>query len=688
MGKVGNTELYWEDILVIVIYFLLVLAVGLWSSYKSIRDSVSGYFLANRSMHWIPVGASLFASNIGSGHFIGLAGSGASSGIGIAAFELNALYILLVLGWLFVPVYMASGVYTMPEYLRKRFGGQRIRIYLSVLALLLYVFTKISADLYAGAIFINQSIKLELYSSVLTLLVISALFTISGGLTAVMWTDSAQTVLMLIGAFVLMILSFIKVGGYTELLEKFAMAQPNDSYIGYGIDNKSCSLPPENYNHLLRSASDPELPWTGITFGLTISAVWYWCSDQVIVQRALSARSMVHAKAGCILAGYLKLTPLFLLVLPGMAARILFPDIVACSDPEKCEEACGIKTGCTNVAYPMLVLKLMPAGARGMMLSVMLAALMSSLTSIFNSSSTIFTMDIWTRIRKHASEMELLIVGRVFVLILVAISIVWIPIIQASQGSQLFHYIQSVTSYLAPPVCAVYVLAILWSRINEKGAFWGLMIGLVIGMIRFVMEFAYTVPACAENLPDPRPAILSKIHYLHFGCILFVIVCIATSVISLLTEPIAEKHLYRLTFWSRLSPEIRDDLDTHSTSKAKTAKVSDGAENPGFQEVENGISIEMSLKSPDIQQNKEINQPQNDIFKPEPTLVKRAFYFVCGLSENLRKNKDQEVERLSPEDEAKRAVEFMKSNPFWDTISNGNAVFLLIVASFAWGYYA
>ncbi|XP_023222725.1 sodium/glucose cotransporter 1-like [Centruroides sculpturatus] len=253
----------------------------------------------------------------------------------------------------------------MPEYLRKRFGGQRIRIYLSVLALLLYVFTKISADLYAGAIFINQSIKLELYSSVLTLLVISALFTISGGLTAVMWTDSAQTVLMLIGAFVLMILSFIRVGGYTELLEKFAMAQPNDSYIGYGIDNKSCSLPPDNYKHLLRSASDPELPWTGITFGLTISAVWYWCSDQVIVQRALSARSMVHAKAGCILAGYLKLLPLYLLVLPGMAARILFPDIVACSDPKKCEEACGIKTGCTNVAYPMLVLNLMPAGILG-----------------------------------------------------------------------------------------------------------------------------------------------------------------------------------------------------------------------------------------------------------------------------------------------------------------------------------
>lgn len=677
---------YWEDILVIVLYFVIVIAVGLWSSYKSTRDSVSGYFLANRSMHWIPVGASLFASNIGSGHFIGLAGSGASSGIGIAAFELNALYVLLVLGWVFVPVYMASGVYTMPEYLRKRFGGQRIRIYLSVLALLLYVFTKISADLYAGAIFINQSIKLELYSSVLSLLVISALFTISGGLTAVMWTDSVQTLLMLIGAFVLMVLSFIRVGGYTELIEKYATTKPSDSYVGLDINNQSCSLTPENYMHLLRSASDPELPWTGIMFGLTISAVWYWCSDQVIVQRALSAKSMVHAKAGCIFAGYLKLLPLFLLVLPGMAARILYPDIVGCSTPEKCEEACGSKTGCTNVAYPLLVLNLMPAGARGMMLSVMLAALMSSLTSIFNSSSTIFTMDIWTRIRKHASEMELLIVGRVFVLVLVGISIVWIPIIQASQGSQLFHYIQSVTSYLAPPVCAVYLLAILWSRINEKGAFWGLMSGLIIGLIRFSFEFAYTVPPCADKLPDPRPSIISKVHYLHFGCILFVIVCIITTVISLLTEPIAEKHLYRLTFWSRMSPEIRDDLDTRS-SKTKISKVADGTENPAFHE-ENVISIEMSLKNPDIQHNEEIKRNQKDMFEPKLSLIRRAFYFICGMSENLRKTKDQEIEKQSPEEEANKAVEFMKDNPFWDTICNGNAIIVLVIASFVWGYFA
>ncbi|KAK8785908.1 hypothetical protein V5799_007716 [Amblyomma americanum] len=486
-----NLEVW--DIVVIVAYFVGVIGVGIWSSWKSSRGSMSGYFLASRSMHWIPVGASLFASNIGSGHFVGLAGSGAATGIGIAGFELNAIFILMILGWFFVPVYVASGVYTMPEYLRKRFGGQRIRVYLSVLALLLSIFTKISADLFAGAVFIKQALDWNLYLSVVVLLAIACIFTVAGGLSAVIWTDFVQTILIVIGAFVLMVLSLIKVGGYEKLMHDFAFAEPtNESFVRYTLDNVSCSKVPDNYNHLLRTASDPQLPWTGIVFGITISAVWYWCSDQVIVQRALSAKNMVHAKAGCVLAGYLKLLPLYLLVLPGMAARVLFPDLVGCSDPDRCKEICGSENGCTNIAYPLLVVKLMPivevhlretthyrlffqqcvpfvrtAGARGMMLSVMLAALMSSLTSIFNSSSTIFTIDIWKKFRKSASDVELLIVGRSFVVVLVGLSIVWIPIIEHFPSSQLFHYIQSVTSYLAPPVCAVYVLAVSWKRVNE-----------------------------------------------------------------------------------------------------------------------------------------------------------------------------------------------------------------------------
>ncbi|CAG2120832.1 unnamed protein product, partial [Medioppia subpectinata] len=258
--------------------------------------------------------------------------------------------------------------------------------------------------------------------------------------------------------------------------------------------NQSCSAITPYYRNLLRPWDDVDLPWTGMVFGITISAVWYWCSDQVIVQRALSARSYSHAKAGCTLCSFIKISPFYLLVMPGMAARALWPDEIGCSNPDICKKICGSESGCSNIAYPLLVLRLMPAGLTGLMLSVMMAALMSSLTSIFNSASTIFTIDIYNRFRRQASEVEQVIAGRIFVLFLVAVSILWIPIIESSQNSQLFNYIQSVTSYLAPPVCAVYVLAMFWGRINEKGAFWGLIIGLVIGIIRFVMEFSYSVP--------------------------------------------------------------------------------------------------------------------------------------------------------------------------------------------------
>jgi len=350
MAVAGTALVAW-DIVVIVVYFALVLGFGIWSSMRN-RGTVSGYFLAGRSMHFIPVGASLFASNIGSGHFIGLAGSGASSGIGIAVFELNALFVLLLLAWYFAPVYIASGIFTMPEYLQKRFGGQRIRIYLAVLALLLSIFTKVAADLYAGAVFIEQALGWNLYAAICLLLAISALFTISGGLTAVIWTDFIQTIIMIIGATILMVMSINEVGGsYDAISLLFMKAKPSV----YNATYARCALPPDNSMHFFRSHDDGNYPWPGVVFGLTVSSVWYWCTDQVIVQRTLAAKNLTHAKAGCIMAGYLKILPMWLLVIPGMISRILYPDEVGCADPEVCNAVCGIETGCTNLAYPKLV---------------------------------------------------------------------------------------------------------------------------------------------------------------------------------------------------------------------------------------------------------------------------------------------------------------------------------------------
>ncbi|CAB4057551.1 SLC5A9 [Lepeophtheirus salmonis] len=447
-------------------------------------------FLASRKIHFIPVGASIFAS--------------------VNAFELGATFFILLLGWFFLPVYLGSGVYTMPEYLQKRFGGQRIKMYISILTLILYVFTKISADLYAGALFITHLLVYLLFLE---------------GLTAVIWTDFIQTILMIVGALILSILSIYEVGGYESLLVKFFSSNPsnllpkdpNDLSKGY------CGEIEEDALHLFRSSipGRSDLPWTGVVFGLSISAIWYWCSDQVIVQRALAAKNFSHAKGGCIIASYLKLLPLWFIILPGMASRVLFKDVIACSTPSKCKELCNSELGCSNQAFILLVTHLLPEGIRGLMIAVMLAALMSSLTSIFNSASTIFTMDIYRYIRNKSSENELVIVGRIFVFILVIISILWIPVIQSANDSQLFIYIQSITSFLSPPICAVYLLALFWTPTNEPGAFWGLLIGLAIGLIRFGLEFGYSEPACGD-VNSPRPPswwylLIKDLHFLNFN---------------------------------------------------------------------------------------------------------------------------------------------------------------------------
>ncbi|XP_042218698.1 sodium/glucose cotransporter 1-like isoform X2 [Homarus americanus] len=631
-------------------------------------------------MHWVPVGASLFASNIGSGHFIGLAGSGAAAGIGVAGFEQSAVYILMLLGWLFVPVYMSSGVYTMPEYLRERFGGQRIRIYLSFLALLLYIFTKISADLYAGALFIqlalNKNTTEWLYLSILFLLAVAAIFTIAGGLTAVVWTDFVQTILMIVGAFILMVMSFNAVGGFEALVEQFPYATATNRSVD--SNNNSCGEPPSDYMNLLRTIEPgkSDYPWTGMVFGLTINSIWYWCTDQVIVQRTLASKNMTHAKAGCILAAYLKFLPLWLLVFPGMAARVLYKDRVACASPELCKAICGSRGGCTNIAYAELVLNLLPTGLSGLMLAVMMAALMSSLTSIFNSASTIFTIDVWMLVRKKISrrmgidakpsDAELLIVGRVFVVVLVFVSVIWIPVIQKTGNSQLFDYIQSISSFLAPPICAVYLLAIFWKRTNEPGAFWGLMIGLAIGLLRFILEFSQVAPPCGSSDPDPRSHLMKllvgNVHYLHFSCILFIITGAFTIGISLVTAPIPEDCLYRLTFWTRRDPRVRRSI------KLIQDLVQDTPDNTV---VTNGTE-QMIIENT----------------QPEVSKLKRYLNVVCGVSGSSNAGVENPQPQMSEDEKAESAAEFLNEPPFWKNLVNINAIICLTLTTFVWGFFA
>uniref|UniRef100_A0A4W4GPN0 Solute carrier family 5 member 2 n=1 Tax=Electrophorus electricus TaxID=8005 RepID=A0A4W4GPN0_ELEEL len=534
------------DVTVILGYFVVVIGVGIWSMFRTNRGTVGGYFLAGQTMSWWPVGASLFASNIGSGHFVGLAGTGAASGIAVGGFEWNALFVVLLLGWLFVPVYLTAGVITMPQYLKKRFGGTRISLYLSVISLFLYIFTKISVDMFSGAVFIQQALGWNIYIAVIALLSITALYTVTGGLAALMYTDTVQTFVIIAGAFVLMGFSFYEVGGYSALLEKYSLALPSP-HMRLSPDPQRfnispvCYTPREDAFHLLRDPVSGDLPWPGVLFGIAVVGGWYWCTDQVIVQRCLAARSLTHVKAGCILCGYLKLLPMFLMVFPGMISRVLFPDEVGCVVPERCKEVCGAEVGCSNIAYPKLVVSVMPDG---------------------EIHTLILHLQHWG---DTESKLHIL----VWVLCIVAISICWIPVVQVAQSGQLFDYIQSVTSYLAPPIAAVFFLAIFVKRVNEPGAFWGLMGGLLMGLCRMGPEFYFGSDSCL--FPSNCPELICGVHYLYFAVLLFFCTGALVLLVSCCTPPIDDKHLHRLVFSLRYSKEERADLDWEEDERGRKA---------------------------------------------------------------------------------------------------------------------
>ncbi|XP_061009024.1 sodium/myo-inositol cotransporter 2 isoform X2 [Dama dama] len=623
------------DIAVLILYFLFVLAVGLW------------------------VGASLFASNVGSGHFVGLAGSGAAAGLSVTAYELNGLFFVLMLSWIFLPIYITGQVTTMPEYLWKRFGGNRIPIILAVLYLFIYIFTKISVDMYAGAIFIQQSLHVNLYLAVVGLLAVTALYTIAGGLAAVIYTDALQTLIMLIGALILMGYSFAAVGGLEGLEEKYFLAMASNR-----SGNSSCGLPREDAFHIFRDPVTSDLPWPGILFGMSIPSLWYWCTDQVIVQRTLAAKNLSHAKGGSLMAAYLKVLPLFIMVFPGMVSRVLFPDEVACADPEICREVCSNPAGCSDIAYPKLVLELLPTGLRGLMMAVMVAALTSSLTSIFNSASTIFTMDLWNHLRPRASEKELMIVGRVFVLLLVLVSILWIPVVQASQGGQLFIYIQSISSYLQPPVAVVFIMGCFWKRANEKGAFFGLVLGLLLGLVRLILDFIYVQPRCDQL--DERPAVVKDVHYLYFSMILSSVTLITVCAVSWFTEPPSKEMVSRLTWFTRHDPVVQKEQVPSATPPPLTLSHNGTPEASGT-----NIQFEM------VQEN--MSKTHSCDMTTKRSKVVKAILWLCGME---NKGKEPAPSRADP------VIVSLEENPLVKTLLDLSLIICISCAIFLWGYFA
>src|SRR5689334_19594341 len=373
------SNLHLFDFIVIAGYFLVLLGIAYWAARRE-KNVSADYFLASRDVGWFAVGASLFASNIGSEHLVGLAGTGAASGLAVGHFEWLACLILLLLGWLFVPFYLRSGVYTMPEFLERRFNPAA-RSYFTWVSIIGYVLTKISVTLYAGGIVVRAVTGWSVWTSAVVLIMITGVYTVMGGLRAVIYTEVMQAVVLIIGSAVLAVIGLQAVGGWSGL---------------------EARVPPDFFS-MWKPINHPDFPWTGIVFGAPILGVWYWCTDQHIVQRVLAAKGITEARRGTIFAGFLKILPVFIFVLPGIIAAALFADVHSAAD----------------TAYPSLVTRLLPAGFKGLVLAGMLAALMSSLASAFNSCSTLLTWDVYRKWRPSASEAQLVKVGRGTTVILV-----------------------------------------------------------------------------------------------------------------------------------------------------------------------------------------------------------------------------------------------------------------------------
>ncbi|XP_021464219.2 sodium/myo-inositol cotransporter [Oncorhynchus mykiss] len=697
------------DIVVVVLYFILVLAIGFFAMMKANRSTVSGYFLAGRSMNWAMIGASLFVSNIGSEHFIGLAGSGAASGFGVAAWEFNALLLLQLLGWVFIPVYIHSGVYTMPEYLAKRFGGRRLKVYFAALSLLLYIFTKLSVDLYSGALFIQESLGWNLYLSIILLITVTALLTVTGGLVAVIYTDTLQAFLMIGGALCLTAISLVKVGGLEGVRTKYMEARPNITAILASSNFTyipSCHVEPKPDSlRILRGPLDKDLPWPGFLLGQTPASIWYWCADQVIVQRVLAARSISHAKGSTLMAGFLKILPMFIIVIPGMISRILFADELACISPEHCMEVCGSRAGCSNIAYPRLVMTVMPVGLRGLMMAVMIAALMSDLDSIFNSASTIFTLDIYKMARERASSRELMVVGRVFVVFMVVISIAWVPVIIEMQGGQMFYYIQEVSDYLTPPIAALFLLGVLWRRCNEAGAFWGGIVGFALGATRLVLAFVYREPHCDE--PDERPSFVKDVHFMYVAAGLFWISGLVAVVVSLCTPPPSIEQVRTTTFWglhqrnttlnierdeemSKLNPQTKTHVNGNGCMDKETTKdLHNGV---------NGVEALSYMEAPSNLQNgghPTFSSTGMAVDQEKPWVVccggvggekgrcVRVLEWFCGFKEEPAKTRPR-----SAEEEERLLQEMLQETPRTRFILNMGLVLVCSVGVFLFIYFS
>jgi solute:Na+ symporter, SSS family len=554
------------DWIIILAYFASLAGLTFWVSRKE-QDTADEYFLAGRDLGWFVVGASIFASNIGSEHLVGLAGSGATSGVAMAHYELHA-WCLLVLGWVFVPFYMRSRVYTMPEFLERRFS-QAARLLLSTISLVAYVLTKIAVGIFAGGVvsgtllpemtlgFLGYTFNSFWVGSVVVV-VLTGIYTVFGGMRAVAYTEALQTLILILGSLLLTIYGLDRLGGWDALRATL----PSDMFnlwkplVPSGMEG---TWAPVKETGRIAWYFNGNYPWLGMLFCAPIIGLWYWCTDQYIVQRALAAPNQTVARRGTIFAAFLKLLPVFIFIIPGMIAIALassghFPALSSLVDANG-----QTVPAAAQAAFPLMVQAVLPVGVRGLVVAGLLAALMSSLAGAFNASSTLFTMDLYRTVRPNATQRQLVWIGRVATTVMVLIALAWIPVIQGARG--LYDYLQGVQGYLAPPIFTVFFFGVFMKRTNAKGCLAALVVGFLLGVFRLAVDTPVTLGLqgfANGYTPGSFLWIVNNVYFQYYSLLIFLASAAVMVGVSYLTEPPPESRIVGLTFGTVTEEQRRE----------------------------------------------------------------------------------------------------------------------------------
>ncbi|TVS14383.1 MAG: Na+/glucose cotransporter [Planctomycetaceae bacterium] len=548
------------DWVVIATYFAIVLGIAWWVIRKN-KDTADDYFLAGRNLGWWVVGASIFSSNIGSEHLVGLAGSGCTDGVAMAHYELHA-WCLLVLGWVLVPFYMRSRVFTMPEFLERRYNPA-CRWVLSIISLVAYVVTKIAVGIFAGGIVFSVLLPELRFGPLdafwigsILVIVFTGIYTILGGLRAVVFADALQTVVLVLGSLLVTIFGLQAIGGWSELRsmvdsEMFNLWKP---LVPEGM---TATWAPVKESDRMAWYFNDNYPWLSMLFCAPVIGLWYWCTDQYIVQRALATPDQTQARRSAIFAGLLKLLPVFLFIIPGIIAFALAESGRIEGLQETLIDADGqVIRDEAQKAFPLLVATILPVGIRGLVVAGMLAALMSSLSSTFNASATLFTMDFYSKLHPNVSQHRLVWIGRLATTVMVLIGLAWIPVIQGGRG--LYDYLQGVQAYLAPPIFVVFFLGIFWKRLNGPGCLAALIVGALMGLFRLAVDtppklindFAYT--------PNSFLWIVNNTFFQYYSILILLVSAAAMIVVSYLTQQPDYQKISGLTYGTSTAEDRRE----------------------------------------------------------------------------------------------------------------------------------